>query len=82
VFLKHKYLTQPSVTLINAVLHAPDNLCQILKGLPPVKDDTRTAVDMLMNRFKNAGDKDETEVEKREARMETAATEQTQLGEA
>ena len=39
IFFKHKYLTQPSVTTTDAVLRSSDDLCQILKGLPPVKGD-------------------------------------------
>ena len=82
MFFKHKHLTQPYVTPIDAVLRASDNLCQILKGLPPVKGKTRTAVDMLMNIFKNVGAKDETKVNKQRSRIGAAAVECTKLNKA
>ena len=82
MFFKHKYLTQPSVTPIDAVFRASEDLCQILKGLPPVKGDTRTAVDMLMDIFKNVGPKDETEVDKQHSRMGAAAEARTKSSKA
>jgi len=54
VFFKHKYLTQPRVTESDALLRASDELCAALKDtVTPVKGDTRRAVDMLMDIFKN-----------------------------
>ena len=73
MFFKHKYLTQPSVMPIDAVLRASDNVCQILKDLPPIKGDTRTAVDMLMGIFNNAGARDETKVDNQCSRIGAAA---------
>ena len=82
MFFKHKYLSQSSITSIDTVLCASDDLCQILKGLSPVKDNTRISVNILMDIFKNIGAKDETKVDKQRARMGAAATEHTQSDEA
>ena len=49
VFFKHKYLTQPSVTPLDAVVQATDDLCTVLKGRSPVKGAMRTAVELLMD---------------------------------
>ena len=57
---KHNYLTQPAVTPLDAVLRASDDLCEILKGKPTVKGETRTAVDMLIDIFIKAGGNDKT----------------------
>ena len=77
MFFKHKYLTQPSITPIDTVLRTPDDLYQILKGLPHVKSSTRTAMDMSMDIFKNVGTEDKTEVDKQQTRMGVVATQQT-----
>ena len=75
---KHMYLTQLCITPIDVVLWASNNLCQLTKGLAPVKDNTRTTVDMLTDIFKNIGAKDKTEVDKQRARIGAAVIEQTQ----
>ena len=74
---KHKYPTQPSVTPIDTVLCASDDLYQILTGLSHVKSDARTAVNMLVDIFKNDGARDETEVNKQRSIMGAAAKERT-----
>ena len=73
MFFKHKYLTQPSVTPLDAVLRASDDLCDVLRGTTPVKGQVWTAVDMLMDIFKNVGKKDENEVDNQRANMSAAA---------
>ena len=62
VFFKHKYITQPALTPTDTILRASDDLAQILKGVLPVKGDTRTTVDLLMEIFKNV-EKRETPVD-------------------
>ena len=69
MFFKHKYLTQPSVTPLDGILRASDNLCDVLQGTPSVKGQVRTAVDMLMDIFNNVGKKDENEVDNQRANM-------------
>ena len=71
-FFRHMYLTQPSVTPIDAVLHASTDVCQILKGVPPAKGDTRTDVNMLMEIFRDVGAKGKTEVDKQRSRVRAA----------
>ena len=58
VFFKHKYITQPALTPTDAILRASDDLGQILKGVLPVKGDTRTAVDLLVEIFTTIAKKD------------------------
>ena len=60
VFFKHKYLTQPAVTMSDAILRAGDDLCQALKGVISENGATRTAVDHLMDIFKKQARKGET----------------------
>ena len=72
VFFKHRYLMQPAMTQSDAILRASDNLCQVVKGLPPVKGDTRKAVDILMDIFRNHG-KNNTKIDDQRANMNWAA---------
>ena len=60
MFFKHKYLTQPAVTMLDAILRAGDDLFQALKGVIPKNGSTRTAVDHLMDIFKKQAKKEET----------------------
>ena len=48
VFFKHKYLTQPSVTPLDVVVQATDDLGTVLKGRSPVKGAMRTAVELFL----------------------------------
>ena len=82
VFFKPKYLTKPSVTPACVVLRVPDDLCDVLQGTPSVKGQVRTAVDMLMDIFKNVGPKDETDIDKQRARMGAAAEARSKSSEA
>ena len=58
MFFKHRYLTQPSVTPLDIVVQAPDDLCKVLKILPPVKGEMRTDAGLLVNLFKQMGGSD------------------------
>ena len=49
---KHKYLTQPALTPNDALIRAMDDLCKILKNNPPMKGETRTTINMLIDIFK------------------------------
>ena len=60
VFSQHKYLTQPMVTMLDAILRAGDEMCQALKGVIPKNGTTRTAVDHLMDIFRKQVKKEET----------------------
>ena len=60
MFFKHKYLTQPVVTISDAILRAGDDLCQALRGVIPENGVTRTAVDHLIDIFKKQAKKEET----------------------
>ena len=84
MFFKHKYLTQPSVTPLDAIVQASDDLCSVLKGRPAVKGDMRTAVELLMDIFRQVDDKEKTDVDIQRANQGHAAaqretTEQEEL---
>jgi hypothetical protein len=53
VFFKHKYLTMPSLTLLDALIHAADNLTDAISGLIPTSTVTADTVDELMEIYKN-----------------------------
>ena len=52
MFFKHKYLTQPSVTPLDAIVLTTDDLCTVLKGRSPVKGAIQNAVELLMDIYK------------------------------
>ncbi len=52
VFFKHKYLTMPTITPANALIHAADSLTDAIAGLVPTPTYTQDAVDQLMVIFK------------------------------
>ena len=62
-----------SVTPLDAVLRASDDLCDVLRGTSSVKGQVQTAVDMLMDIFNNVGKKDENKVDNQRANMIAAA---------
>ena len=81
VFFKHKYLTQPSVTESDALLRASDELCAALRDtVAPVKGDTRRAVDMLMDIFKNVAKKTKTPEDSRRSVHNHAAITRSKSG--
>lgn len=55
VFFLHKYLTQPILTLMDALLQATHDICDILNSRHPIKGDARKRVDMLLEIFKEHG---------------------------
>jgi hypothetical protein len=52
VFFKHKYLTMPTITPADALIHAADSLTDAIRGLIPTPTCTKDAVDQLMVIFK------------------------------
>ncbi len=52
VFFKHKYLTMPSITPSDALIHAADDLTDAISGLIPTSTVTADAVDQLMEIYK------------------------------
>ena len=52
VFFKHKYLTMPTITKVDAINKAADNLRQALEGNWPQNYTTETAIQKLIEIFK------------------------------
>ena len=52
VFFKHKYLTMPTITPVDALIRAADSLTDAIGGLIPTPTCTMDAVDQLMVIFK------------------------------
>jgi hypothetical protein len=52
VFFKHKYLTMPSLTPLDTLIRAADNLTDAISGLIPTSTVTADAVDQLMEIYK------------------------------
>ena len=75
MFFKHKYITQPAVTVTDTIVQALADLYQVLNGLPPVKGDIRTAVELLMDIFKTFRSKEETETDAQQKWSAKAADE-------
>jgi hypothetical protein len=82
VFFKHKYITQPTVTAADALVQAPEEMCQVLKGLSPIKGETRTAVELLVDIFKKVGSEEETDVDAQRKQVGEAANKRTKSDEA
>jgi hypothetical protein len=57
VFFKHKYLTMPTITPVNALIRAVDDLTDAISGIIPPPSTTREAVDQLMLIFKQQAKK-------------------------
>ena len=72
---KHKYLTQPAVTAVDAIVLVSEDLSQVLTGLWPVKGETRTAVKLLMEIFNNVEIEEETETDAQRTKMSKEAYE-------
>jgi hypothetical protein len=85
MFFKHKYLTQPSVTPLNAIVQATDDFCTVLKGWLPVKSAMRSAVELLMDIYKRINIRSEqTDINTHRANQDGASaqketTEQNEL---
>ena len=58
---------QPTVTAADAIVQASEEMCQILKGLLPVKGDTNTAVELLIESFEDvrAGEESKTNAQRK-----------------
>jgi hypothetical protein len=52
VFFKHKYLTMPSLTPLDALIRAADNLTDAISGLIPTSTVIADALDQLMETYK------------------------------
>jgi hypothetical protein len=52
VFFKHKYLTMPSITQVDALIKAADNLVGTISGLMPQNNVTADAVEQLIEIYK------------------------------
>jgi hypothetical protein len=57
VFFKHKYLTMPSFTPVDALITAVDNLVDTVSGIIPKHTVTSDAVDQLMEIYKIQAEK-------------------------
>ena len=77
MFFKHKYLTQPSVTPLDAVVQASDDFFNVLKGLAPVKGENRTAADLLVDTFRQVDSSKEKNDIQRTNQENVAAQRQT-----
>ncbi len=65
VFFKHKYLTMPSLTTVDALIQAADNLTTALAGVIPPPSMTTEAIVQLISIFKTQAkkEKDDTTVQ-------------------
>jgi hypothetical protein len=52
VFFKHKYLTMPTITTSDALIHATNNLTDVIAGIIPPPNITTNTIDQLINIFK------------------------------
>ena len=82
VSFKHKFLTQPPVTMLDAILQAMYELYQTLKGAIPENSKTRTAVDQLMDIFKNQAKNEEAIGDTQRVLRQQAQAQRLQLEEA
>ena len=78
VFFKHKYLTQLSVTMNDALLRAGNNLCSALTNSAPNDDKTKRAVDMLMEMFQKTTKAAQTTVDKERNQRKEAQAQRVQ----
>ena len=60
LFLKHKYLTQPTIVDTDELLQAGDDICNALANIAPATDKKRQAIDFLMDIFKGQAKKNES----------------------
>ncbi len=58
VFFKHKYLTLTSLTPVDALIRAADNLTTALAGVIPPPNMTTDAIAQLINIFKTQAEKE------------------------
>ena len=82
VFFKHKYLTMPTVTNADALLHAAQDMNTALLGGIGQASDTKQAIEKLMQIFKQNAEKEkkvQNDSQIQRVRMEQAAAQRVQL---
>jgi hypothetical protein len=75
VFFKHKYLTMPSLTTVDALIQAADNLTTALAGVIPPPSMTNEAIAQLINIFKTQAEKEKDDATVQRVLRERAQTE-------
>ena len=78
-FFKHKYLTQPTITDADAILHVADNMCQALMKVVSERGATRNIIDHMMDIFKQETKKAETPTDVQKVQSDKAELEQNWL---
>ena len=81
VFLKHKYLTQPSFTTNDALLLAADRLTSAIEGVLPTTTSTQAGVQQLLDIFKSQANGAKNEITAQRVQMADAAA-QREIGRA
>ena len=72
VFLKHKYLTQPTITATDVLMQAGDNICNALANIDPATDKTRREIEFLMDILKGQAKKNESGTDTQRVCMEAS----------
>ena len=72
VFFRNKYITQPAVTAVDALVRTGEDLCRALTGATPGSDATRRAVDELMEIFKTKAAEEQTPTDAQRVRKAVA----------
>jgi hypothetical protein len=75
VFFKHKYLMMPSLTPVDALIQAADNLTTALAGVIPPPSMTTEAIAQLISIFKTQAEKEKDEATLQRVLRERAQTE-------
>ena len=78
VFLKHKYLIQPTITASDALLRSGNDICAALKNVAPTTNGSRRAIDFLMDIFKNQANSEADGVDAQRVQMKAAQTQRVQ----
>ena len=74
VFFKHKYLTQPSFTINDALILAADNLATAIDGAMPNATATQSSIRKLLDIFKKQANVAKDAVTAQRVSMSKAAT--------
>ncbi len=75
VFFKHKYLTMPSLTPLNALIRAADNLTTAIAGVIPPPNMTTDAIKQLIKIFKTQAQKEKDKATLQKVLRENAQAE-------
>jgi hypothetical protein len=75
VFFKHKYLTMPSLTPVNALIRAADNLTIAIAGVIPPPNMTTNAIKQLIKIFKTQAEKEKDKATLQRVLQENAQAE-------